>query len=105
MKERGIKGVIRKTGSGKPSTPDSIRKEIERLYTEVYGNRFNILHFKEKLQEFHNIDLCYETIREILIKANLHKPKQKKKKHRKRRQRMPMAGMLIHRVHKESKQR
>lgn len=95
VKERGIEGVIRKTGSGKPSTPGSIRKEIERLYTGVYGNRFNILHFKEKLQEFHNIELSYETIREILIKANLHRPKQKKRKHRKRRQRMPMAGMLI----------
>lgn len=45
VKERGIEGVIRKTGSGKPSTPSSIRKEIERLYAGVYGNRFNILHF------------------------------------------------------------
>jgi len=38
VKERGIKGVIRKTGSGKPSTPDSIRKEIERL--KAWGRIF-----------------------------------------------------------------
>jgi hypothetical protein len=45
VKEKGIEGAIRKTGSGKPSTPGSIKKEIERLYARVYGNRFNILHF------------------------------------------------------------
>ena len=51
------------------------------------------MHFKDKLEENHNIKLSYEKIRQILIEYKLHKPKKKKKVYQK--DRMPKAGMLI----------
>ncbi|GAB6184255.1 hypothetical protein JCM13991_19960 [Thermodesulfovibrio hydrogeniphilus] len=55
---------------------------------------FNILHFKDKLKDVHDINLSYESIRKILIQEGLHEPKKKRKVYRRRR-RMPKAGMLV----------
>lgn len=52
------------------------------------------MHFTDKLGEIHKIPYCYESIRGILIKHNLHTPQKKRVIHQKRR-RMPKAGMLV----------
>lgn len=99
IKERfvieGFEGLLRK----QPQIPSNlkltaeIKEEIIKLRKGLYWD-FNILHFKDKLKEDHNIHFSYETIRRLLIKENLHKPDRKRKFYRRRR-RMPMAGMLV----------
>jgi hypothetical protein len=65
------------------------------LYEDIYAQfKFNILNFKDELEEEHKIKLSYESIRKILISFGLHHPKKKKKVYRRRR-RMSKAGMLI----------
>jgi len=54
----------------------------------------SFMHFRDKLEEVHNMSYCYETIRQILITANEHHPRKRRIIHRQRR-RMPKAGMLI----------
>lgn len=93
--KEGFLGLPRKVP---PALPE--RKITEALLTEILNLRknlyydFNILHLKDKLTEDHGIHLCYESLRQILIKAGEHNPKKKKKVHRQRR-RMPKAGMLV----------
>ncbi len=95
MKEKGIEGLIRRPGSSPKKIPGAKAKVIAGLYEDLYlPYDFNILHFKDKLEENHKIKLSYPSVRSILIDFNLHFPKKKKKVHRKRR-RMPKAGMLV----------
>ncbi len=68
-------------------------RKVYYRYREHYWD-FNIVHFKDKLAEIHNLQLSYESIRKILIAEGIHHPKKKKKVYRRRR-RMPKAGMLV----------
>lgn len=91
----GLEAILRHPPPSAPNkkiTDNSIT-QILKLRDGIYYD-FNIMHFKEKLQELHSIKLSYETLRQILINHKAHKPKKKKKVHRMRR-RMPKAGMLI----------
>jgi len=89
----GFEGLLRVRRESPRKIAISLRNRIAYLYKEIYFD-FNISHFKDKLEEEHNIKLSYETIRKILIKYNLHKAKRRKRIYRRRR-RMPKAGMLI----------
>lgn len=95
VKIEGLEGLLRKTPVSPPNRKitEPLIDEILKLRRELYYD-FNILHFKDKLAENHNIALCYETLRKLLIKNALHKPKKRKIIHRQRR-RMPKAGMLV----------
>ena len=91
----GFKGILKKPPPKPPNlkfSPSQIQK-IVNLRKHLYYD-FNILHFKEKLKEIHGISISYETLRQILIKAELHEPRKKKKVYRRRR-RMPQAGLLV----------
>jgi hypothetical protein len=48
----------------------------------------------DKLREVHKLHYSYESIRQLLIKADEHTPKKKRKIHRMRR-RMPKTGLLV----------
>lgn len=91
----GFEEILRKLPPSPPNKkiPESGLEKILKLRKELYYD-FNILHFMDKLHEVHKIPYCYESIRQLLIKNNLHSPKKKKKIHRQRR-RMPKAGMLV----------
>lgn len=91
----GFEGLLRKVSINPPNKKifDSTTNEILNLRKDFYYD-FNIMHFKDKLEENHNIHLCYESLRQILIKTGYHHPKKKKIIHRQRR-RMPKAGMLV----------
>lgn len=91
----GFEGILRKQPIHAPNKKitDDIEKEILNLRKDIYYD-FNIIHFKEKLEEIHKIKISYESLRQILIKNGFHIPKKKKKVHRMRR-RMPKAGMLV----------
>ena len=93
--KRGFEVLLRRTPLSPPNKRinDSLIKEILKLRQDFYYD-FNILHFQDKLKENHGIQLSYESLRQILIKAGEHNPKKKKKVHRQRR-RMPKAGMLV----------
>lgn len=90
--QAGVKGLLRPGREAPNKIPDEKIKLIASLYKKYYWD-FNIMHFKDKLAQLHNISLSYESIRKILIKENIHQPKKKKIVHRQRR-RMPKAGML-----------
>jgi len=90
--QAGLKGLLRPSREAPNKIPDEKIKLIASLYKKYYWD-FNIMHFKDKLAQLHNISLSYESIRKILIKENIHQPKKKKIVHRQRR-RMPKAGML-----------
>lgn len=91
----GFESILRKQPILLPNKKitEDIEKEILNLRKNIYYD-FNIVHFKEKLEEIHKIKLSYESLRQILIKNGFHIPKKKKKVHRMRR-RMPKAGMLV----------
>ncbi|GAB6183485.1 ISNCY family transposase [Thermodesulfovibrio hydrogeniphilus] len=95
FKFQGFEGLLRKI----PEPPtalkidSSVKDEIISLRKSLYWD-FNILHFKDKLKDVHDINLSYESIRKILIQEGLHEPKKKRKVYRRRR-RMPKAGMLV----------
>lgn len=91
--KQGFKGILRVKRESPRKLKESFKLHIANLYKNIYYD-FNIMHFKDKLEEEHDIKLSYEKIRQILIEYNLHKPKKKKKVYRRRR-RMPKAGMLI----------
>lgn len=93
VKERGIEGLIRESGASPNKIPKAKAKVIAGLYEDLYYD-FNILHFKDKLEENHKINLSYPSIRGILIDYNLHYSKKRKKAYRRRR-RMPKAGLLV----------
>jgi len=93
--EGGFEAILRHPPSFAPNkkiTKHTI-VQILKLRNKIYYD-FNIMHFKEKLEEQHHIQVSYETLRQILIHHKIHKPKKKKKIHRMRR-RMPKSGMLI----------
>jgi hypothetical protein len=93
--KEGFHGLLRKlpaSGSNKKIYDKDV-EEILKLRKGLYYD-FNIMHFMDKLHEVHKMPYCYESIRQVLIKHNMHLPKKKKKVHRKRR-RMPKAGMLV----------
>lgn len=93
--EEGLEGLLRKEPQRPPNLKltTKLKNEIIRLRKSLYWD-FNILHFKDSLQERHGIPLSYETIRKLLIKEGLHEPGRRKKVYRRRR-RMPKAGMLV----------
>lgn len=93
VKEHGFKGILRHGREAPNKIPDELADTVIELRKKYYYD-FNIMHFKDKLDEVHKIHLSYETIRQILIQAKEHYPKKKKKIHRMRR-RMPKAGLLV----------
>lgn len=93
VKLQGLKGLLRPRHPALNKIPEAKAKVIADIYKKRYWD-FNIMHFKDKLLEIHNIKLSYESIRKILILNKAHIPKKKKIVHRRRR-RMPKAGMLV----------
>ena len=91
----GFEEILRKPPPMPPNQKisDIDVQRILKLRKELYYD-FNIMHFMDKLHEIHKIPYCYESMRQLLIRHNLHQPKKKKKVHRQRR-RMPKAGMLV----------
>lgn len=91
----GFEAILRKPPPKPPNQKisASVVQRILKLHKKLYYD-FNILHFTEKLQEVHKLDYSRESIRQLLIKADVHTPKKKRKIHRMRR-RMPKAGMLV----------
>lgn len=90
--EAGFKGLLRSGREAPNKIPAKLANIIVTLHKEHYHD-FNIMHFKDKLDEIHNIHLSYETIRQILIRAKEHHSKKKKIIHRQRR-RMPKTGLM-----------
>lgn len=91
----GFEAILRKKPIKPPNQQITTKQitKIIKLRQDLYSD-FNINHFKEKLNEKHNIPYSYSTIRNILVKHHLHQPTKKKIVHRLRR-RMPKAGMLV----------
>lgn len=93
--KEGFDGLLRKSPASAPHRKISEEdiKEILTLRKKLYYD-FNIMHFMDKLHEVHKIPYCYESIRQILMKNQVHFPRKKRKVYRQRR-RMPKADMLV----------
>ncbi len=91
----GLDGILRKPPPKPPNLKfdSSLIRQIIKLRRELYYD-FNILHFKEKLNDIHGISIGYETLRQLLIREGLHVPRKKRRVYRRRR-RMPQAGLLV----------
>lgn len=91
----GFEGLIKKYNNKNKNLKitELLAQRILKWRKTFYPD-FNILHFKDKLEELHDVKLSYETLRQFLIKHDDHKVKKRKKVYRRRR-RMPKAGMLI----------
>jgi len=95
FKQEGWAGILRKSPPKPPNlkfSPATVEL-ILKLRRELYYD-FNILHFRDKLREIHGLSLSYESLRQILIKGQLHEPRRRKRIYRRRR-RMPQAGLLV----------
>ena len=92
-RENGLDSLIRPPIPSSRKTPEDLKKTITDLYSKQYYD-LNFCHFRDKLNDIHNIFLSYETIRQILIRNGIHTPKKQKVVHRRRR-RMPKTGMLV----------
>jgi transposase len=93
----GYSGLVDRR-KGKPSerrVPLATVEEVLRLYQEVYFD-LNMRHFREKLEEEHDIHLSYTWVQKALQGAGLVARGRRRCKHRRRRERRPMAGMLLH---------
>ena len=97
VKEKGMKGLIH-GNRGRTSNrkmPDQERQNIISLIKEYYSD-FGPLLASEKLEEQHKIKRDKRTVRAIMIKEGIWKPKAKKKeKHREWRQRKASYGEMI----------
>jgi transposase len=97
LQEEGYKGLADRR-KGKPSfrrVPLKTVEEVLGLYQEKYGD-LNVRHFREKLQDEHQIDLSYTWVYQALVGAGLIQKKRRRAAHRRRRERRPMVGMLLH---------
>lgn len=93
VKEHGLHGILRVSNPSKRKIAPYIANKVANLHEKFYYD-FNVMHFKEKLSENHDIRLSYEAVRQILMAKKIHRPKKRKKIHRQRR-RMPKAGLLV----------
>jgi transposase len=95
VKEQGIEGLLKKAPPKPPNLKitQELKQVILSLRKKIYSD-LNLLHFRDKLIEIHNIHISYESLRQILIKEGLHEPKRKRRIHR-RRWRMPKAGLAF----------
>jgi len=73
---------------------ESLRQRVVALYRQTYGDYGPTL-FCEKLEKYHDIVLCSETIRRILTADGLWKARTKKHPHRKKRPRREAIGELV----------
>jgi hypothetical protein len=91
----GFEGLLRQASAQSVynKIPSSVIDQIVNLRREIYYD-LNVLHFKDKLAELHNLSYSYEALRKILITHGLHQTKKRRRVFRQRR-RMPKAGMLV----------
>ncbi|MCM8826576.1 MAG: hypothetical protein NC904_03565 [Candidatus Omnitrophica bacterium] len=69
----GLQELLRSPHPAPNKIPEKIIKTVVFLRQKYYYD-FNLMHFKDKLEENHKIKLSYESIREILIKEGLYTP-------------------------------
>lgn len=96
-KEQGYDGLMDRR-KGKPSPKRASYTDTEKiltLYRDQYSG-FNVVHFREKLIENHDLKYSYTFVSKLLQTAGLISSKKPRKIHRKRRDRRPMSGMMLH---------
>lgn len=78
IKKRGVKGVVHGNRNKRSHNKIDAKqlKKVKKLLIKTYHD-FNPLLACEKLEELNQIKLSKETIRQIMIKENLWKPKHK----------------------------
>lgn len=96
FKKEGELGLIHKN-RGRPSNnriPDKIRERIKTIVIAKYSD-FGPTFAGEKLAENHNLDYSKETIRQIMVAAEIWRTKKQKARHREWRERKECLGEMI----------
>lgn len=75
--------------------PMKTAEQVLALYQEKYFD-FSVLHFHEKLNKEHGIEVSYSWVKQALQGAGMVKRRSKRGSHRRRRARRPLPGMLLH---------
>jgi transposase len=97
VEERGAAGVVHgNTGRAAPQRiAPRVRERIVELRRRKY-DRFNDVHFTEKLAEVEGLSVSRVSVRRILRAAGIGPPRQRRApKHRRRRDRKAQAGLMI----------
>ena len=97
VREGGAAAIIHKNTLRTPShaiPEDTVNKILEIKRSENYAN-CNFKHFQELLSEFHEIEISYSSLYEMLKAGKIESPRTKRrfKPHRSRK-RKPQAGLL-----------
>ena len=96
VKTEGSKGIVHKLRGRKSNRgyPEELREKIIRIYRKQYSDYGPTL-FSEMLEEYHNISLNRETVRNWLRQRSITTSLRKKRPHRRKRERRSCLGELL----------
>lgn len=96
IKEQGAKGIIHRLRGRKSNRgyPEELKEKIINIYRKQYPDYGPTL-FSEMLEEYHNISLNRETLRNWLRERSITTSMRKKRPHRRKRERRSCYGELL----------
>ena len=96
VKEQGSKGIIHKLRGRKSNRgyPEELKEKIIKIYRKQYPDYGPTL-FSEMLEEYHNVSLNRETLRNWLRERSITTSMRKKRPHRRKRERRSCYGELL----------
>jgi len=96
VKTEGSKGIVHKLRGRKSNRgyPEELKKELIKIYRKQYSDYGPTL-FSEMLEEYHNISLNRETVRNWLRQRSITTSLRKKRPHRRKRERRSCLGELL----------
>jgi len=96
VKTEGSKGIIHKLRGRKSNRgyPEELKEELIKIYRKQYSDYGPTL-FSEMLEEYHNISLNRETVRNWLRQRSITTSLRKKRPHRRKRERRSCLGELL----------
>ena len=96
VKTEGSKGIVHKLRGRKSNRgyPEELKEKIIKIYRKQYSDYGPTL-FSEMLEEYHNISLNRETVRNWLRHRSITTSLRKKRPHRRKRERRSCLGELL----------
>ena len=96
VKTEGSKGIVHKLRGRKSNRgyPEELKEELIKIYRKQYSDYGPTL-FSEMLEEYHNISLNRETVRNWLRQRSITTSLRKKRPHRRKRERRSCLGELL----------
>lgn len=97
IREQGNRGIVHGL-RGRPSNnqlaPELLEKALSAVHDPLWEG-FGPTFVQQKLEDWYDVVLSDEKMRQLMSRFSLWKPRRRKAKHRSRRERRPCLGMLI----------